>query len=213
MEEFLQQHAQDTDVFCFQEADGPTEQVCKAILREYRMLEGCKRLSAADDLHQMTFVRQSIAVSASALVLRDTPDTGLALYTCLQTETGVVHVYNVHGVSRPGDKLDSAGRLMQSRKLLESCSTCKGLKVVGGDFNLDPSTQSVHLFTQAGYRNLLAEYHIATTRNRFVWERYPETKQLFSDYVFVNEELRVTEFKVPNVEVSDHLPMLLTFEC
>jgi len=34
----------------------------------------------------------------------------------------------------------------------------------------------------------------------------------FADYVLVSQEIKVKDFHVPDVEVSDHLPMVLDFE-
>jgi len=33
-----------------------------------------------------------------------------------------------------------------------------------------------------------------------------------SDYVFVSLEVKVKKFEVPNIEISDHLPLILDFE-
>ena len=38
---------------------------------------------------------------------------------------------------------------------------------------------------------------------------YPESPQLFSDYVFVSPEVAVSGFSVPEDEISDHLPMIV----
>ena len=79
---------------------------------------------------------------------------------------------------------------------------------MGGDFNLFPDTKSLELIREAGFRDLIQEFSISTTRNRYAWEKYP-TKYLFSDYVFVSSSLTVQSFEVPTVEVSDHLPMIV----
>ncbi len=106
-------------------------------------------------------------------------------------------------------KLDSEGRLRQTRQILEWLETQDVPAVVCGDFNLQPETKSVQDFTTAGYQNLIKNYAIATTRNRLAWEKWPDNKQPFADYTFVSPNLTVTGFSVPDMEVSDHLPMII----
>jgi endonuclease/exonuclease/phosphatase family metal-dependent hydrolase len=65
------------------------------------------------------------------------------------------------------------------------------------------------MFEENGYRDLIKEYKISTTRNRLAWEMYPDNKQLFSDYVFLSPGITINNFSVPDNEISDHLPMIL----
>ena len=84
--------------------------------------------------------------------------------------------------------------------------------MIGGDFNLAPETKSIAMLTENGYRDLIKDFKIRTTRNRLAWEMYPESKQYFSDYVFASPEVKVKEFTVPENEISDHLPLILDIE-
>jgi len=211
-EAFLRQHSSDTDVFCLQEAYEKTKWLCKGIFSDYNILAEYKHISDSENFPQITYVRKSASILFSEALLLDTPGIGLALYSHLQIKGVDVHVCNVHGVSRPGDKLDNTSRLLQSRELIARFSHLEGLKIIGGDFNLELNTESVRMFEESGYRNLIREYKIPTTRNKYVWDRYPESKQYFSDYIFVNDKVIVKEFLVPDVEASDHLPMILTFD-
>ena len=77
---------------------------------------------------------------------------------------------------------------------------------------LEANTKSVSLFKDNGcYIDLIKRYKILTTRNRLIWDEYPDNKQYFSDYVFVGPTVQVTEFLVPDIEISDHLPIILKF--
>ena len=102
--------------------------------------------------------------------------------------------------------------MQQSTKIIEYLYEVEGAIVIGGDFNLEIDTESLLTFEKNGYQNLIKEYNIPTTRNRLVWEKYPENRQYFSDYVFVTEDVKVVDFSVEEVEISDHLPMVLTME-
>jgi hypothetical protein len=67
------------------------------------------------------------------------------------------------------------------------------------------------MFKNNGYKNLIGDYQIITTRNNLAWSLYPD-KQYFADYVFASPEIKVKSFEVPNNEVSDHLPLILEIE-
>lgn len=84
-----------------------------------------------------------------------------------------------------------------------------GIKILGGDFNTLPDEKSITMFETAGYKSLIKDFAVNTTRNRYVWERYPKNKMYYSDYVFVERGTKLKSFDVPGIEVSDHLPMVV----
>lgn len=121
-------------------------------------------------------------------------------------------IINFHGVALPGDKLDTPQRLDQSAQLAKIWESLgESPKILCGDFNLDPSTESIAILNGCG-RNLISEFGIGSTRNQISWNRFPGSKQNFADYTFVSPEIKVKNFEVPYNEVSDHLPMILEFE-
>lgn len=127
-------------------------------------------------------------------------------------------IINFQGIAYPGDKLDTKERLKQSKDVLEFSEKVEGLKIIMGDFNLLPETKSIKMIEDAGYRNLIKEFKIKTTRNRIAWEYFEKSKkdifygrQKFADYCFVTKDIRVKKFEVPNLEISDHLPLMLEF--
>lgn len=134
---------------------------------------------------------------------------GLGLAVNLAPQVKSYAIGNIHGIWQPDDKLDSPGRLMQSREIIDFFRSRSGPVIIVGDFNLFPDTESIEMFERAGYRNLIKEYNIPTTRNRLAWERYPGNPHYFADYVFVSPEVEIVSFEVINNEVSDHLPMVL----
>lgn len=120
-------------------------------------------------------------------------------------------VCNIHGIWYSGDKLDNPNRLAQTKKILEFIKKHEGPKVLCGDFNLRPETQSIKMLEQ-GLNNLVKECKIKTTRSPL--DPFQGTKdfQSFADYTFVSRDIKVVDFQVPTVSVSDHLPMILEFE-
>jgi len=128
--------------------------------------------------------------------------------TELQVPDGSLVIANYHGIARPGSKLDSVERLEQSRVIRSVLDRHQGTMVLVGDFNLLPDTESVRLL-EAGLRNLVIERAIPSTRSRLNPYYGTPREQPYADYAFVSPELRVADFAVPDLAISDHLPMIL----
>jgi endonuclease/exonuclease/phosphatase family metal-dependent hydrolase len=167
-----------------------------------------------------TFVRRRLAVGARRatriLEHQDTLDAAPGLHrivrwlqlTPLHVPGGPLLVANYHGIARPGSKLDTDERLEQSRAIRRVLGTHAGPVVLVGDFNLLPETESVRLLAD-GHRNLVIECAIPSTRSRLnVYFGTPQ-EQPHADYAFVSPDVRVVDFQVPDVQISDHLPMIL----
>jgi endonuclease/exonuclease/phosphatase family metal-dependent hydrolase len=118
-------------------------------------------------------------------------------------------VGNYHGIARPGTKLDNAERIEQSLAIRRLLDAHAGPKILVGDFNLLPETESISLLGD-GLRNLVIERQILTTRSRLNPYFGTPQEQPHADYAFVSPGLHVLDFRVPNVLISDHLPMILT---
>ena len=128
--------------------------------------------------------------------------------TELQMPGGRLLVGNYHGIARPGSKLDSDDRLTQSRVMRQVLDAHDGPVALLGDFNLLPETESVRIL-EAGLRNLVIEHAIPSTRSRLNPYYGTPEEQPHADYAFVSPSLRVADFMVPDVAVSDHLPLIL----
>ena len=120
-------------------------------------------------------------------------------------------ILNFHGIALPGSKLDTPERLEQSKKVKRLVSEIKGPKILCGDFNLMPQTQSVTMLEE-NLKNLIKNFNIKSTRNKVSQALHPGDPQYFADYAFVSPDVRVKSFEVPYNEVSDHLPMITEFE-
>lgn len=64
---------------------------------------------------------------------------------------------------------------------------------------------------EENYRNLIKEFNIEKTRSKLSPYAGKSNFQKFADYIFVSEDVNVTRFEVPDLEISDHLPMILEF--
>jgi endonuclease/exonuclease/phosphatase family metal-dependent hydrolase len=114
-------------------------------------------------------------------------------------------VVNFHGIADGKGREDSEARISQSKKLKKLLDTLGGSKIVCGDFNLTLATESLAII-DGGMRNMIKESGIISTRNRFF--PYPDK---FCDYILVDKDLEVKEFRVFEDEISDHLALLLDF--
>jgi endonuclease/exonuclease/phosphatase family metal-dependent hydrolase len=114
-------------------------------------------------------------------------------------------VINVHGIWQNSIKGDTEAKIEQSEKILDFTEKINGKKIICGDFNLLPDTRSIKILGEK-YRNLVDEYKITDTRGTLYTKEFR-----YSDYIFVDKNISVESFSVSNVNVSDHLPLVLGF--
>lgn len=119
----------------------------------------------------------------------------------------VLLLINTHLTHRPEGKRDDDKRLKQSDVIANFIKMFDGPKILAGDFNLLPDTESIKMLEQAGMRNLIKECNILSTRT----ELYKKELR-FADYIFVSPEIKVSDFKVLPDVVSDHSPLYLDFD-
>ena len=234
--EFINQSAPDTDIFCFQEIYVPFDEtgiwVGQSVAEKLSVFKAIQELlpdhiGVVEDPTApkmgtrkglATFVKKNIALDSYGEFMICNPAKIISpkkvlTYGNLQyleiTEADDKYlIANIHGLfSEPkGDKLDNPDRLQQSRRIKEFLDNNSKLKVVVGDFNLWPETESIKII-ETGMRNLIKENNITSTRSS-----YFKFSNKYSNYVFVSPEINVLDFKVIETEVSDHLPLLLEFE-
>jgi hypothetical protein len=222
LEKFLKEQSSKTDIFCFLEVNPKLEKKLENLLGNFVAIydKGIKTvyLNGVIDGRGI-FVKNGIEVEKSEKqsLFRVYPtDVGGFLYAKLNIRGKVLFLGEVHGKASPGTKMDTSVRIKQSEKIINFFNNKKGPKIIGGDFNLNPDTKSVALFEETGYRNLIKDFKIKSTRNNISWENFKDVpgfvKQYFADYVFVSPDVKVKNFEVPYIEVSDHLPQILDFE-
>jgi endonuclease/exonuclease/phosphatase family metal-dependent hydrolase len=115
-------------------------------------------------------------------------------------------VCNFHGFWNGKGKTDCDERIEQSERIAAFLEPYSEKTVIIGDFNLLPDTESIAILERAGYRNLVSEYGVTSTRTSL----YSKSEK-FADYAFVGSGITVKDFKILPDEVSDHAPLLLEF--
>ena len=221
LKNFIEKESRKTDIFCFQEVSPDFFKILSSWLpRHEPFYEAGKKLATDGRIYgQVIFTKPGIGVREKgkiSLYNQLTNDIGFLLYQHVSFNGGEMWLGNVHGKTNPGSKKDTESRLNQSRKIIDFFAEKKAPVIFGGDFNLLPDTKSIRMFEGAGYKNLIKDFGIKTTRNRLSWEEFRKqpnfVKQYFADYVFVSPGVKVKSFEVPHLEVSDHLPLILDFE-
>jgi endonuclease/exonuclease/phosphatase family metal-dependent hydrolase len=126
----------------------------------------------------------------------------------LSVNNHILRVINYHGIwtrnKKGNDKTYKA-----CKKILDYAYSFKGNVIICGDFNLFPETPSIKVF-EKDFTNLIDRFKVKTTR--------PSSNELSGngrnivDYVFVSPNVKVSNFKVLDEDISDHLPLVLDFD-
>ena len=170
-----------------------------------------------------TFVRRTIPVIDTGFTLIHShpkavlPGKGgtvpryLAHVTLDMGSEQALTVANYHGLWTPNNpdgtssKGDTPERLEQSKKVREVFDRFAGEKLLCGDLNLRPDTESFDLMRK-NLRSPLTERNIANTRSNIHYKK----AERFADYILVSPGLDVQNFEVLQAHgASDHLPLLL----
>jgi len=98
-----------------------------------------------------------------------------------------------------------------SRRIVEQV---KGVErvVLCGDFNVRPDTETIGMIEDELVNVFAGELETSFNLKRKDLEKYPGYATAVVDMVFVSENIGVVDKKVPGVDVSDHLPLVVELE-
>ncbi len=239
--EFIKQQAKDTDIFCLQEVFSTTEDISEDLGFKVNLYqEIVKNLShhkgyftsSIDNYlagsFQKNFTDYNLSSGLTIFIKKELKiinhgDFFLfgnkksyhlndfnsmpknAQYINFNINDKQFIILNIHGIWLREGKNDNPSRLKQSEKIKQFLDNQKGKKILCGDFNLDINTESLKILEE-NMTNLIKKYNIQTTRN----EHFPGAEK-FADYIFASNDINIESFTVPDVDISDHLPMILEF--
>src|SRR3989344_4505891 len=155
---------------------------------------------------------QTLPIGPASLEIQTDPVEGVPKAQVFNLAIGKkeLSVVNYHGPALPGNKLDTPERIGNSQELKAIWEDLSApAKILGGDFNLMPDTESIKILEGCG-KNLIREFKIENTRNEISWKKY-HNKQSFADFAFVSSAVKLKNFEVPYNLASDHLPMVIDF--
>lgn len=239
--DFIQTQSQDTDIFCFQEVFNTKSNITESAGFRLNLYEEISKILPNHQGYFASGVENYIAGSFQPNFVDFNLSWGLAIfinknlkvnsygdffvygksgsfnpkdensvprnvqYLSFTNGGKVLTVCNIHGIWVKGTKEDTPSRIKQSQQIKDFFKTQEGEKILCGDLNLDINTQSIKIL-ERDMKNLIKEFNIPTTRNKF-----SPGNEKFADYMFVSSKVKIIDFKVPNLEVSDHLPLILEF--
>ena len=227
---FLKEHQNTVDVFCFQEVHDTTDptfpkrmgstvnDVHDLFVQLQQLLPGFTAFFSPrfGSYGQAMFVKRSTCevLSCSTTVIKDgfSRDLGepgqasIAQYADIKHDAMNYRIINVHGLWMPGvGKDDIPERIEQSEAIVTIVQSSPYPVILCGDFNLNLDTESVRMLEQAPLRNLIRDYGITSTRS----ELYIKSPK-YADYIFTSPDIAVASFEVLPDVVSDHLPLCIT---
>ena len=226
LKSFIEKHSEETDIFCFQEVRNGEYlnnlQVEEEIINLFNEIKEILPNFNGYFYEQVpgvgvaTFVKNGVNIekitSSQILSAEDTSHikmvNGCSYYPrviqSIHINNPELVIHNFHGI--PGNKKqDTPERELQTKRLLETLNENKKDQIMIGDFNLDIKTNAI-LRLEDIMKNLIKENDIKKTRN----SNYKNLETLpFADYAFLSKNINVTDFKVLEDEVSDHLALLL----
>jgi endonuclease/exonuclease/phosphatase family metal-dependent hydrolase len=229
--EYIKEHSGDTDIFCFQEIlrDGKGKTAREEIKSAYeditQMLPNYVGYFCEYTDHRYydqsfenldfkygiaCFVRKNLDQSFIDKIDLYDPVKKWSDYsgrfaagTALAIKVENYMMVNVHGLWQGSIKEDTEAKIEQSERIIKLAEKTSGRKVICGDFNLLPQTKSIKMLSDK-YNNLIQKFNILNTRSSLY------TKAIrYSDYIFTDKNVIVNLFEVPNMDISDHLPLLL----
>jgi endonuclease/exonuclease/phosphatase (EEP) superfamily protein YafD len=236
--DFFSAKAGEVDVFCLQEmfdadqaaidARHPEMGLCADVFRRVGyVLPGHQGAFArfGDDGDRMSlamFVRRGLlsgpGISDTVVHRPERPqETGNVVRSARKLQHArilagerAVTVANFHGLWVHGPKTDTPERLVQAARVRSYLAGLAGPKILCGDFNLLPTTESLAIMAD-GMCDLVKRHGVASTRTPLYRHYHDPAEPNFADYVLVSPEIRVNRFEVLPDQVSDHAPLLLEF--
>jgi len=225
--DFITHYNSEIDVFCFQEMYKGGQSFrphlknmhmnifvdIQNILKDYQGFfsetqthEEGLGLFVKDSIKIESFQERFVFRSRNAMVNLDARTLGrLIQIVKFSQDNKDFSIINFHGLWNGMGKTDTSERLKQSNNIKKSLNKLTGNKILCGDFNLLPNTESLSIIKN-DMRNLITEYKITSTRSGLY-----KKHERFADYILVSENVKVKDFKVLQDEVSDHLPLYLEF--
>lgn len=126
-------------------------------------------------------------------------------HALLEIEDKKLHILNHHGHHIDAHKLGDEETFRQATQLIDYIKQLDGAVILCGDFNLAPESESIRLIDGL-LTNLSVKYKLRTTRSSLTY------KNEVCDYIFVNENVIVKDFKMDETIISDHNALLLEFD-
>ncbi len=234
---FFTKYADRADIFCLQEIRNADQGVTDSrhpdehlygplfdkISRELKEFEGSFAYfdEDRDKMSQAMFWRNDLPVRTIEDLIVYKPlnpvETGSAIFSARKLQYLTLNlngksclISNYHGLWNNGPKTDTPERIRQSESIKKFLDEISGSKMICGDFNLLPDTESMRILEE-GMINLIKDYKVKSTRT-ILYRNYDDPQPNLADYILVSPDIKVKDFKVLPDIASDHSALYLEFE-
>lgn len=234
---FIKSHADDTDIFCFQEVlFGDKPQLTKVqkarenIFNEIELLLpefiSYKHIAPTNyfarepiefEAGQAIFIRKTIKVKDNGGILcadKIPPDsakggkmTGRLQWVDLEIDSKTITVANLHGLWQEGTLKVDTPERFTQSKKIKEFLSGKNGKKILCGDFNLSPTGKSIEMLEDEMVNLIKKYNIQSTRSSF----YTKDVRL-GDYILVSPDVEIKDFRVFQEDISDHLPLSLEFK-
>lgn len=129
-------------------------------------------------------------------------------YTQIKLNGIKLNFFNTHGIWGHNGK-DTRRRLRMGQIIINNIKD-KNNVVLAGDFNLSPITQTI-MNIEKHLKNVFTD-DLATTFNIRLKPHHGDYAASVVDMVFVSKDIRILKKYCPDVDVSDHFPLVCVLE-
>jgi endonuclease/exonuclease/phosphatase family metal-dependent hydrolase len=116
----------------------------------------------------------------------------------------LLNILNHHGYHIHGSKAGNDETVRQMRVIADVINSITGPTILCGDFNLAPDSQSIAIINDK-LTNLSVTHKLQRTYSQF------SIIDEVCDYIFVNGQVKVRDFKMSDELISDHKALILEF--
>lgn len=116
----------------------------------------------------------------------------------------IIHVLSVHG-AWTAPPTDTPETLRQARLISDHLKSLKEPFIMGGDLNTTPDKKVIKIISENA-KNLMTDSAVKQTTHPAIHKIAP--RGLLVDYIFVSGEFKKISVEVPEIIVSDHLPVV-----
>lgn len=120
-----------------------------------------------------------------------------------------IKLLNVHGPVDYDGTRDNPRRQRMKEIILDQIRDQKQV-ILGGDFNVQPQTQTIGAIEKKLVNIFSDELATSFNLQRKDLERFPGFQDAVVDMMFVSPEIQVIDKFCPQIDISDHLPLVAT---
>ncbi len=130
-------------------------------------------------------------------------------YVLIQINDKKLHVFNTQGIWGTDNK-DTPERLTMASFILEKIGD-KQPAILCGDFNIDAGSQTIKNIG-AKLKDVFAGDKRTTSFNLKQKAKGTHYNTSVVDFVFTTPDIKILEHRIPQVDVSDHMPLVVEFD-